>query len=122
MINYLTKCFSYCINQNVGDSSYLKKGLKNIVPHAFGDHTCCHNSWCGYKQNPAAHKHTDLPYGKDLFGDSLKKALIDILEKYSTDIAVNKLAPCANSQRNESLNSAVVSKNFMGAARATTST
>ncbi|XP_068701266.1 uncharacterized protein [Montipora foliosa] len=111
VINYLTKCFSYCINQNVGDSNSLKKGLKNIVPHAFGDHTCCDNSWCGYKQNPAAYKHTDLPYGKDLFGDSLKKALIDILEEYSTDIVVNKLAPCANSQRNESLNSTVGSKN-----------
>ena len=111
VINYLTKCFSYCINQNVGDSNSLKKGLKNIVPHAFGDHSCCDNAWCGYKQNPAAYKHTELPYGKDLFGDSLKKALTDILDAYSTDIVVNKLAPCANSQRNESLNSTIGSKN-----------
>ena len=111
VINYLTKCFSYCINQNVGDSNSLKKGLKNIVPHAFGDHSCCDNAWCGYKQNPAAYKHTELPYGKDLFGDSLKKALTDILDEYSTDIVVNKLAPCANSQRNESLNSTIGSKN-----------
>ena len=125
VINYLTKCLSYCINQNVGDSNALKKGLKNIVPHAFGHHTCCDNSWCGYKQNPAAYKHTDLPCGRDLFEDSLKKALIDILEEYSTDNVVNKLVPCANSQRNESLNSTVGSKNrkqvFMGAARVTTS-
>ena len=107
----MTKCFSYCINQNVGDSNSLKKGLKNIVPHAFGDHICCDNAWCGYKQNPAAYKHTELPHGKDLFGDSLKKALTDILDEYSTDIVVNKLAPCANSQRNESLNSTIGSKN-----------
>ena len=52
-----------------------------------------------------------MPYGKDLFGDSLKKALTDILDAYSTDIVVNKLAPCANSQRNESLNSTISSKN-----------
>ena len=39
MINYLTKSFSYCINQNVGDSNALKKALKNIVPHAFGGTT-----------------------------------------------------------------------------------
>jgi len=52
-----------------------------------------------------------LPYGKDLFGDSLNKALTDILDEYSTDIVVNKLAPCANSQRNESLNSTIGSKN-----------
>ena len=87
----MTKCFSYCINQNVGDSNSLKKGLKNIVPHAFGDHSCCDNTWCGYKQNPAAYKHTELPYGKDLFGDSLKKALTDILDEYSTDIVVNEM-------------------------------
>ena len=107
VINYLTKCFSYCINQNVGDSNSPKKGLKNIVPHAFGDHICWDNAWCGYKQNPPAYKHTELPYGKDLFGDSLKKALTDILDEYSTDIVVNKLAPCATSQRNESLNSTI---------------
>ena len=53
-----------------------------------------------------------MPYGKDLFGDSLKKALTDILDEYSTiDIVVNKLAPCANSQRNESLICTIGSKN-----------
>ena len=52
-----------------------------------------------------------MPNGKDLFGDSLKIALSDILDKYSTDIVVNKLTPCANSQRNESLNSTIGSKN-----------
>ena len=40
-----------------------------------------------------------------------KKALSDILDEYSTDIVVNKLTPCANSQRNESLNSTIGSKN-----------
>ena len=112
VINYLTKCFSYCINQNVGDSESLKQGLKNIIPHAFGEHTGCDISWCGYKQNPAVYKHTDLPNGKDIIGDSLKKALSDILDEYSTDIVVNKLTPCANSQRNESLNSTIGSKNL----------
>ena len=96
---------------NVGDPESLKQGLKNIIPHAFGEHTCCNVSWCGFKQNPVAYKHTDLPNGKDLFGDSLKKALSDILDEYSTDIVVNKLTPCANSQRNESLNSTIGSKN-----------
>ena len=36
---------------------------------------------------------------------------MDILEEYSTDTVVIKLAPCANSQRNESLNSSIGSKN-----------
>ena len=92
---------------NVGDPESLKQGLKNIIPHAFGEHTCCNVSWCGFKQNPVAYKHTDLPNGKDLFGDSLKIALSDILDEYSTDIVVNKLTPRANSQRNESLNSTI---------------
>ena len=85
----------------MGDCESLKQGLKNIIPHAFEEHTCCNVSWCGFKQNPVAYKHTDLPNGKDLFGDSLKIALHDILDEYSTDIVVNKLTPRANSQTNE---------------------
>ena len=107
VINYFTKCFSFCVSQNVGDPESLKQGLKNIIPHALGEHTCCNVSWCGFKPNPVAYKRTDLPNGKDLFGDSLKIALSDILDQYSTDIVVNKLTPRANSQRNESLNSTI---------------
>ena len=38
-INYLTKCFSCLSTKNSGDSESLKQGLKNIIPHAFGEHT-----------------------------------------------------------------------------------
>ena len=51
VINYITKCFSFCVSQNVGDPESLKQGLKNIIPHAFGEHTCCNVSWCGFKQS-----------------------------------------------------------------------
>lgn len=111
VINYLTKCFSYCVSQHAGDSKSLKQGLKSIIPHAFGDHISCDISWCGYRQNPTTYKHTDLPNGKDLSGEPLKKALTEIFDEYSTDIVVNKLTPCANSQRNESLNSTIATKN-----------
>ena len=111
VINYLTKCFSYCVTQNAGDSKSLKQGLQCIIPHAFGEHTSCNVSWCGYKQNPTAYKHTDLPNCKDLHGEALKKVLTELFSEYSTDIVVNKLAPCANSQRNESLNSTIGTKN-----------
>ena len=108
VINYIAECFSFCVSQMWEILNLQKKqGLKNIIPHAFGEHTCCNVSWCGFKQNPVAYKHTDLPNGKDLFGDSLKIALRDILDEYSTDIVVNKLTPRANSQRNESLNSTI---------------
>ena len=46
VINYLTKCFSYAIAQNLDVESKLT--LKRIIPHAFGDHTSCDASWCGY--------------------------------------------------------------------------
>ncbi|PFX26254.1 hypothetical protein AWC38_SpisGene9058 [Stylophora pistillata] len=64
-----------------------------------------------YKKDPSHYCHRDLPYGKDLQGDSLQSALKSLFDEYSTDIVINKLAPAANSQRNESLNSVVGSKN-----------
>ena len=56
-------------------------------------------------------KHSDLPYGKDLYGDDLRKALERIFDEYCTDIVVAKLSPGSNSQRNEALNSVIGSKN-----------
>ena len=46
-----------------------------------------------------------------LDGDELEKALTTVFNEYSTDVVVEKLAPAANSQRNESLNNVVGSKN-----------
>ena len=57
--------------------------------------------------DPSNYCHRDLPHGKDLQGDSLQSALKSLFDEYSTDIVINKLAPAANSQRNESLNSVV---------------
>ena len=65
VVSYLVKCFSYCITQNKGNPSALQKELKSIVPHVFGDHECCNDSWCIAKQDPLNYKHSDLPYGKE---------------------------------------------------------
>ena len=46
-----------------------------MVPHAFGDHTLCNSTWYRYEKNPATYTHKDLPHGKDLFGEELKKVL-----------------------------------------------
>ena len=110
VINYLVKCFTYCVSQNKGYPSALQKSLKSILPHSFGNHENCNESWCGAKKDPTNYKHSDLPYGKDLYGDDLKKALERIFDQYCTDIVVAKLSPGANSQRNEALNSVIVSK------------
>ncbi|CAB4039795.1 Hypothetical predicted protein [Paramuricea clavata] len=62
-------------------------------------------------ENPATYTHNDLPHGKDLHGEQLKKVLTELFNEYCTDTVISKLAPCANSQRKESLNSVIGTKN-----------
>ncbi|KAL9956925.1 hypothetical protein ACROYT_G038486 [Oculina patagonica] len=111
VINYLVKCFTYCVAQNKGDAANMKIAIQSIVPHAFGNHTGCRETWCRHKKDPSNYNHRDLPYGKDLEGDSLQSALKSLFGEYSTGIVISKLAPAANSQRNECLNSVVGTKN-----------
>lgn len=89
----------------------MKSAIQSIVPHAFGDHTGCTETWCQHKKDPSHYCHRDLPFGKDLQGDSLQTALKSLFDEYSTDIVTNKPTAAANSQRNESMNSVVGSKN-----------
>ena len=110
VIEYLVKCFSIAVNQGKEDPKSIQTSLKSIVPHAFGIHDGCSEVWCGYKQDPTQYKHANLPYGKDLHGDDLYTALEDLFGQYYNDEVVAKLAPVANSQRNESFNSVVGSK------------
>jgi hypothetical protein len=60
----------------------------------------------------SSYKHEDLPYGKDLQGEKLRLALSALFEEYTTNVVVAKLAPAENSQRNESLNNVIGSKNL----------
>ena len=89
----------------------MSKSLKCIIPHAFGDHINCNPSWCRSHTNPLTYQHNELPYGKDLHGDARKTVLSNIFSEYTTDIVLEKLAPCLDSQRNESLNGTIGSKN-----------
>ena len=111
VINYLAKCFGYCVAQNKENPSELKKSLAQMVPHAFGDHASCSSSWCRNHNNPTTYRHNDLSHGKDLHGEQLRNTLTQLFDEYSTDTVVSKLAPCENSQRNESLNSVIGTKN-----------
>ena len=43
VINYFGKCFTYSIAQN-RDKNSLKSAIKNIIPHAFGNHNACCSS------------------------------------------------------------------------------
>ena len=105
------KCFSYATAQNKGDSKGIQAAVRSIVPHAFGDHSNCVGSWCGFKNDPVSYRHKDLPYGKDLYGEKLQSALNNIFNDYCTNAVAEKLAPMTNSQRNEALNSVIGSKN-----------
>ena len=111
VINYLVKCLTYSVSQNKGNPPALQKSLKSILPHAFADHKNCNESWCGAKKDPINYKHSDLPYGKDRYGDDLRKALERIFDEYCTDIVIAKFSPRSNSQRNDVLNSVIGSKN-----------
>ena len=73
--------------------------------------THCDSTWCGFKEYPETYKHSSLPYGKDLVGESLKSSLTTIFNDYSTDVVAEKLVPVLNTQKNEALNSVVGSKN-----------
>ena len=68
--------------------------------------------WCRFHDDPFGYTHHELPYGKNLHGEQLKSALESIMSDYTTDVVLSKLAPCLNSQRNESLNGTIGSKNL----------
>ena len=68
--------------------------------------------WCRFHEDPLGYTHHELPYGKDLHGEQLKSALESIMSDYTTDVVLSKLAPCLNSQRNESLNGTIGTKNL----------
>ena len=74
--------------------------------------TKCDVLWYRYKQNPAEYTHHELPYGKDLHGSSLQQAMQDLFSEYASPTVASKLAPCLDSQRNESLNGTIGSKNL----------
>ena len=110
VIGYIQKCFTYCRKQNKGQPSSLLEGLSVIVPHAFGDHSKCKDSWCKYSSDPENYRHNDLPGGKDLKGDDLRACIEDALQPFLNEKAAEKMAPVGSSQRNECVNSIVGSK------------
>ena len=115
VIDYVKRCFSYAIAQNTNDPDGLRCALDAIPGHMFGDHTSCGMSWCGFVQRlgpnlPDAkpYRHSSLRGGSDLTSEDLKQGLTAILRRFSAN--AEKLAPRGSSQRNESLNSTIVSK------------
>ena len=108
VIEYLQRCFSYAIKQNNDNPEGVKSGLATVVPHAFGDHSKCSSSWCGYLKDPEHYTHSNLPQGKDLQGETLWTNLEEIFDEFTNNS--EKLAPLGSSQANEALNNTIGSK------------
>ncbi|KAL9976566.1 hypothetical protein ACROYT_G013886 [Oculina patagonica] len=102
----------YALYQNKGDIGGLKQALEAIVPHAFGDHSHCTETWCGYHKDPTAYRHSELPNGKSLQGDGLRSCLNEIMRKYLTQEMLKKIAPLTSSQKNECANSIIGTKSL----------
>ena len=110
VIEYVLSCFVAALAKNKRDAKGLQKSLEAVVPHAFGSHDLCCN-WCGSKEDPKSYEHKNLPGGDDLVGNGLRAFLEETLKPYMTDEVVDKLSPFGSTQRNESLNSVIGSKN-----------
>ena len=64
---------------------------------------------CGFVQNPNTYKHSNVPYGKDLQGDELRKDLTNLFQIYA-DHASKLLTPLGSTQSNENFNQMVSAK------------
>lgn len=107
VISYIQRCFVFALGQNKGDPIGTGKAIENIVPHVFGVHGGCDDTWCKFKQD-ATHEYTDLPHGKCLQGDDLREAL----SRLFSSLAANSEKLCYNSSSNanESFNNMVAAK------------
>ncbi|KAK3704313.1 hypothetical protein QZH41_007491 [Actinostola sp. cb2023] len=110
VITYILKLFAYCVAKHQGKPEELKRGLKSLVCHAFGDHTHCDSSWCGALKDPSTYRHRDLPGGKPLSDVNLRAAIEDALNPFDTLDWAKKLADCGSSQANECVNGVVATK------------
>ena len=109
-ISYFGRCFTYSIRQNMGSESKIRKAIEAIVPHAYGDHNKCNADWRWYLRNPETFIYRHLPARKPLRNPSLKIEVEKILGSFLSDEMIEKLAPCASTQANESFNSMVLYK------------
>jgi hypothetical protein len=114
-IDHLVHNFSFALKGNKDNLKGIEIALKNVIPHAFGDHLKCSTigsgDWC--KANTPNYL-PQLP-GNKYLGTQLNEIkkrefqsdLQSAIEKFTTPENLKKLAPCASSQTNESLHGIV---------------
>ena len=96
------------MKQNKDNPEGVKSSLGAVILHAFGDHSMCNISWCGYLKDSTNYSHGSLPYGRDLQEDNLEQDLQDQMDVFINN--TGKLAPLGTSQPNEALNNTIGSK------------
>ncbi|XP_058793782.1 uncharacterized protein LOC131665724 [Phymastichus coffea] len=102
-INYLDKCFNYCVSQNIGDSQCMADAGRNIPNHSFNLHALC-GPWCKFKENPTSYHHSVIGEGfkeANLYNASLEifDDLADKAQQYSAGASTNP---------NESMNASII--------------
>ena len=99
----------YAIGKNKGDIDGYTKAIRQIVPHAFGEHDgCSEYEWCGYHKDPENFQHKTFPNGKDLSGDTLKSALNAVFSVFVNNAA--RIAPAGTTREVESFNNMIKQK------------
>ena len=106
-VKSLMRWFTFAITQNKGKPEDVASAIRNIVPHAFGEHDNC-GTWCRFSENPQTFRHNTLPRGQNLSGDQLKNDLSAIFEVFAKNS--KKLAPAATTREVESFNNMVAAK------------
>ncbi|XP_058810868.1 uncharacterized protein LOC131675758 [Phymastichus coffea] len=104
-INYLDKCFNYCVSQNINDAARMTDAVRNIPNHSFNLHALC-GSWCKFKTNPDTYRHK-------VIGDGFKNPyLYDALIGIFDDLAnrTQQYSAGAFTNPNESMNASIVSR------------
>lgn len=118
VVKYFTRNFSYVIKQNKNNSDEVEKSVKNIVPHAYGEHANC-GIWCKFAVEKENYRHHGLPKGKPFDNHSIRDKLEQIFNRFANN--ASKLSACSSIQKNESYNNLVLSKHpkarFYGASR-----
>ena len=102
-IGHFTKCFSFALNWNKDITSAMSANLRAFVPPFFGQHDNCNKTWCGFHRNAESYKQTVV-----LKNQNLRHEMEKIMESLLRNI--EKIAPCASTRANESLNNMVAQK------------
>ena len=101
IIDYFAKSFMLAITQNKDNPEAVKDTILSVVPHAYGEHDKCSQSFkC--RLNTSEYKHKNLPNGSHLTDVAIRPKLEAVFEKHAKNSV--QLAPCGSTQKNESFN------------------